>query len=151
MILTTGIRLPSEFVGLLKNLIALGLKLQEQALERYWSREGLEKVAAHSGQIWKLLDAEMSGPEDVYVPSRPRRCILESAGRILRSQAERKRVFELLMPLFNGKAKDAAKELYEELKEGGNQEKFGWLLNIAEQVAEFYGEHERLPRDFFEL
>lgn len=151
MILTTGIRLPSEFVGPLKNLVALGLKLQERALERYWSREGLEKVAAHPGQIWKLLDAEMSRPAEIYVPSRPWRCVLESAGRILRSQAERKRIFELLMPLFNGKVKDAAKELYEKLKEEGSQEKFGYLFNVAEQVAEFYAGHERLPQDFFEL
>lgn len=151
MILTTGLRLPDEFVGPVKNLTALGLKLQEQALERYWSREGLQRVAAHSGQMWKLLDAEMPRSEEAYIPSRPRRCILESAGRILRSQAERKRIFELLMPLFNGRAKDAAKELYEELKEEGDQEKYGYLLNVAEQVAEFYSEHERLPRDFFEL
>lgn len=151
MILTTSIRLPDEFVRPVKNLTALGMKLQEQALGHYWSLEGLEKVAAHSGQIWKLLDTEMSRPEDVYIPSRPWRCILESAGRILRSQAERKRIFEHLVPLFTGGARSAAEKLYEEFKAEGNQEKFGYLLNVAEQLAGFYVEHERLPQDFFEF
>ncbi|SHJ44805.1 RNA-guided endonuclease InsQ/TnpB family protein [Desulfofundulus thermosubterraneus] len=151
MILTTSVRLPNEFVGPVKTLVALGLKLQEQALRHYWSLEGLEKVAAHSGQIWKLLDAEMSRPEDVYIPSRPWRCILESAGRILRSQAERKRIFEHLLPFFAGGAKNAARKLYEEFKAEGNPEKFGYLLNVAEQLAEFYAGHERLPQNFFEF
>lgn len=151
MILTAGIGLPNEFVGPARNLAALGLKLQEQALEKYWSPEGLEKVAAHSGRIWKLLDTEFSRPQEVYIPSRPRRCILESAGRILRSQAERKRIFERLLPLFSGGANGAAKKLYEEFKAEGNPEKFGYLLNVAEQLAEFYAEHERPPRDFFEF
>jgi hypothetical protein len=134
-----------------KTLTALGLKLQEHALGHYWSLEGLEKVAAHSGQIWKLFDTEMSRPEDVYIPSRPWRCILESAGRILRSQVERKRIFEHLLPLFGGEAKNAARKLYEEFKAEGNPEKFGYLLNVAEQLAEFYAEYERLPQDFFEF
>ena len=151
MILTTSIRLPDEFVGPVKNLTALGMKLQEQALGHYWSPEGLERVAAHSGQVWKLLDTEMSRPESVYIPSRPWRCILESAGRVLRSQAERKHIFEHLIPLFTGGAKDTARKLYEELKSEGSQEKFGYLLNVAEQLAEFYVEHERLPQNFFEF
>lgn len=151
MILTTGVRLPSDFIEPVKNLTALGVKLQEQALENYWSQEGLRKVAAHSGQIWKLLDTELSRPQEVYVPSRPWRCILESAGRILRSQAERKCIFEHLLPLFTSGAKSAAKKLYEEFKAEGNQEKFGYFLNVAEQLAEFYAEHERPPRDFFEF
>ncbi len=151
MILTTGIRLPNEFVGPARNLAALGLKLQEQVLERCWSPEGLEKAAAHSGRIWKLLDGELSRPQDLYVPSRPWRCVLESTGRILRSQAERRRIFERLLPLFSGGANGAARKLCEELKAEGGPEKFGYLLNVAEQMAEFYAEHGRLPRDFFEF
>ncbi len=151
MILTTSMRLPDEFVLPVKNLTALGMRLQKQALEHYWSPEGLEKVAAHSGQVWKLLDTEMPRPEGVYVPSRPWRCILESAGRILRSQAERKRIFEHLLPFFTGGARNAVVRLHKELKAGGSPEKFGYLLNVAEQLAEFYAEHERLPQNFFEF
>lgn len=151
MILTTGLRLPDELVGPLKNLTALGLKLQEQVVEKYWSRDGLEKAAFHQGKVWKLLDTELLRPQDVYIPSRVWRCILESAGRLLRSMAERKRIFELLLPCFSVKAKDAAKELYDKLKEDGEQEKFGYLFNVAEAIGTFYAEHERLPRDFFEL
>ncbi|RDV81214.1 RNA-guided endonuclease InsQ/TnpB family protein [Ammonifex thiophilus] len=151
MILTTSLRLPDELVGPLMNLTALGLKLQEQVLGTYWSPEGLEAVASSSGKAWKLLDTELSRPQDVYIPSRVWRCILESAGRLLRSMAERKRIFELLLPLFNGKARDAAKELYDLLKKDGEGEKFGYLFNVAEAMASFYAEHERLPQDFFEL
>lgn len=151
MILTTNLRLPDELVGPLKNLTDLGLKVQGQVLEKYWSHEGLEAVASSSGKVWKLLDTELSRPQDVYIPSRVWRCILESAGRVLRSIAERKRIFELLLPLFNGKAKDSAKKLFDELKENGEQEKFGYLFNVAETVANFYADHERLPQDFFEL
>jgi len=66
LVLTTGIRLPGEFVGPLTNLVALGLQFKEQVLVRYRSPEGLEKVAAPSGQIWKLLDGEVSRPQDLY-------------------------------------------------------------------------------------
>ncbi|WP_041458830.1 hypothetical protein [Ammonifex degensii] len=117
----------------------------------YWSPEGLEAVVSSPGKAWKLLDTQLSRPQDVYVPSRAWRCILESAGRILRSMAERKRIFEFLLPHFNGKAKDAARELYGLLKKDGEGEKFGYLFNVAEAVANFYAEHERLPKDFFEL
>ncbi|ACX51961.1 transposase IS605 OrfB [Ammonifex degensii KC4] len=151
MILTTGLRLPDELVEPLKNLTALGLKVQEQVLATYWSPEGLEAVASSPGKAWKLLDTQLSRPQDVYIPSRAWRCILESAGRVLRSMAERKRIFELLLPYFNGKAKDAAKELYGLLKKDGKGEKFGYLFNVAEAVANFYAEHERLPKNFFEL
>ncbi|MGO0122928.1 hypothetical protein [Desulfothermobacter acidiphilus] len=116
MILTTSLRLPDKLVGPLMNLTALGLKLQEQVLEKYWSSEGLEAAATSSGKAWKLLDTELSCPQDVYIPSRVWRCILESAGRLLRSMAERKRIFELLLPCFSGQSKDAAREFYELLK-----------------------------------
>lgn len=151
MILTTSLRLPDELVEPLKNLTALGFKAQEQVLEGYWSYEGLEAAASSSGKAWKFLDTELSRPQDVYIPSRVWRSILESVGRILRSMAERKRIFELLLPCFNGKAKDAAKKLYDLLKDDGKQEKFGYLFNVAEAMANFYAEHERLPQDFFEL
>ncbi|RDV82079.1 zinc ribbon domain-containing protein [Ammonifex thiophilus] len=151
MILTTSLRLPDGLVGPLKNLTALGLKVQEQVLGTYWSPGGLEAVASSPGKAWKLLDAELPRPQDVYIPSRVWRSILESAGRLLRSMAERKRIFELFLPYFSGQAKDAARELYELLKEDGEQEKFGYLFNVAEAMASFYAEHERLPQDFFEL
>ncbi|WP_240610881.1 hypothetical protein [Ammonifex thiophilus] len=151
MILTTSLRLPDKLVGPLMNFTALGLKLQEQVLEKYWSCDGLEKAASHRGKIWKLLDTELPRSQDFYIPSRVWRSILESAGRLLCSMAERKRVFELLLPLFNGKARDAAKKLYDLLKEDGEREKLGYLFNVAEAMASFYAEHERLPQDFFEL
>ncbi|RDV82056.1 RNA-guided endonuclease InsQ/TnpB family protein [Ammonifex thiophilus] len=151
MILTTSLRLPDELTGPLKNLTALGLEVQEQVLGTYWSPEGLEAVASSPGKAWKLLDAELSRPQDIYIPSRVWRSILESAGRLLRSMAERKRIFKLLLPCFSGQAKDAAKEIYDLLKKDGEGEKFGYLFNVAEAVAGFYAEHERLPQDFFEL
>lgn len=151
MILTTSIRLPDAFVGPVKNLTALGMKLQEQVLGCCWTHEGLEKAAAHTGQIWKLLDTEFSRPDGLYIPSRSWRCVLESAGRILRSQAERKRAYECLLPFFTGGAKSAAKQLYEELKSAGSPERYGYLLNVAEQLANFYARHDRLPQDFFEF
>lgn len=56
-----------------------------------------------------------------------------------------------MVPFFTGGARNAAEKLYEEFKAEGNPEKFGYLLNVAEQLAEFYVEHERLPQDFFEF
>jgi hypothetical protein len=90
-------------------------------------------------------------------PSRLWRCILEGAGRTLRAQADRKRVFDLLLPLLHdehfAKGHDRLLKLAYRLRAeaGGKQEKIGYLLNLMEQIADFYAKRDRLPANYDEL
>lgn len=152
--LSYPLRLPDELQAQGVELLTFTLPQMHEVVDALWPH--LDKIGQINGRhIWKTLEGWL--PRPVEVPSRVWRCILEGAGRILRAQADRKRVFDLLLPLLkdeyftdgNANLTALAYRLRDEL--GGNREKIGYLLNIIEETANFYAENERLPIDFHEL
>ena len=162
--LSYPVRLPDELQDPARALLEFSLPPMQQVVEELWPR--LEEIGRIKGKhIWKGLEGWLVRPAGIS--SRVWRCMLEGVGRTLRAQADRKRVFDLLLPLLQethfttepspskrgqrkeDKLVEVAYQLRAEL--GDNQEKIGYLLNLIEQIARFYAKHERLPGDYDEL
>jgi hypothetical protein len=146
--------LPDELQAPAMALLTFALAHEQQVVDVLWSR--LDEIDQIKGKhIWKPLEGWLGRPEDV--PSRPWRCILERGGRVLRAQADRKRVFDLLLPLLSDEHLEGgnrvltalAYKLRDELSD--SYEKIGYLLNLVEQTANFYAENGKLPADYDEL
>jgi transposase len=155
--LSDTLRLPGEVQAQAVALLPFAQLQVQCVVEALWP--DLDLVGETDFQAWKAIEPMVEPPDDIYIPSRVWRCVLEAAGRILRQHADRKRIFELLVPvLTEGEAltddeslQTIVWRLVEELKEHGTYEKRGYLLNIAEQISRFYVENDRLPTDYFEL
>ena len=90
----------------ISRLLNLVQPATEQLLERIWSNEYLEKLGSHpnikaykyipSTEIYLLLDDQA-----VYFPSRIKRCIVEAAGEIIRSQYKRKQCLKQFERLYD--------------------------------------------------
>jgi hypothetical protein len=148
------LRLPDELQDAAVALLTFALPHEQQVIDALWSR--LDEIGKIKGKhIWKTLESWLPRPSGI--PSRLWRCILERGGRTLRVQATRKKIFELLLPLlkdehFKKEKADLlalAYRLRDELE--GNRQKIGLLVSIVEQIANFYAEKERLPKDYYEL
>jgi len=152
--LSYPLRLPDEVQAPALALLEVTLPYQQQVLNELWPR--LDEIGQVEGKhIWKALESWLPRPDEV--PSRVWRCVLERAGRTLRAQADRQRIFDLLQPLLqdehlqegNGPLISLVYQLRDEL--GGSREKVGYLLNLVEQIAGFYAENEKLPGDYATL
>ena len=149
--LSYPLHLPDELQAPALDLLAFSLPYEQQVIDALWPC--LDEIGQVGGKhIWKSLEGRLPRPEDT--PSRPWRCILEGGGRVLRAQADRKRIFDLLLPLIQEEdLADAdltglAYRLRNELN--GNGDKIGYLLNVVEQMGNFYAQHDRLPADYYE-
>lgn len=156
--LSYPLRLPDELQAPAVALLTYALPHEQQVVDELWPR--LDEVDQIKGKhIWKTLEGWLPRPEGV--PSRPWRCILERGGRVLRAQANRKRVFDLLLPVLKDEhledgnaAGDAALTVLAYQLRGeldSNREKIGYLVNLIEQIANSYTEHGKLPEDYYEL
>ena len=152
--LSYSLRLPDELQAPAMELLTFSLLHTQRVIDALWPR--LDEIRQINGKhIWKPLEGWLPRPSGI--PSRPWRCILEGGGRMLRTQADRKRIFDLLLSLLedehftdgNANLVALAYQLRHEL--GGNREKIGYLLNIIEQTDNFYAENKRLPTDYYEL
>ena len=94
--LSYDLRLPEELQSPALKLLAFCLPYEQQVVDGLWAY--LDEIGQVEGKhIYKALESRLPRPEGV--PSRPWRCVLEGAGRTLRAQADRKRIFDLLLPL----------------------------------------------------
>jgi hypothetical protein len=99
--LTDTLRLPDSVQAQAGALLSLVQVQTGRVVELLWPY--LDTIGATEHQAWKTLitlaqkgDLPLFSP-GIYIPDRVWRCILESAGRILRQHADRKRVLELLL------------------------------------------------------
>lgn len=151
--LSYPLRLPDELQAPGQALLAFSLPAMQSVVDNLWGQ--LPQIAQIEGKhIWKPLEAQLSRPANV--PSRLWRCILEGAGRTLRAQADRLALFDRLRPLLDDTALDDPNKLLSlayalRAELSGDFEKLGYVVNLLEQVADFYAEHERLPFSYFEL
>jgi IS605 OrfB family transposase len=88
-------KLPQEpqFGQQLEEFRALGTQASQQLLERLWTDDWLETIAASRKKAYVVIgDHQVQltvQDQPIYLPSRIRRGIAEQVGRILRSQARR--------------------------------------------------------------
>ncbi len=151
--LSYPLRLPDELQVPGQALLAFSLPAMQSVVDKLWSH--LPQIAQIKGKhIWKPLEAQLTRPAST--PSRLWRCVVEGAGRTLRAQADRLALFDRLRPLLDDAALDdpnkllsLAYDLRAELS--GDFEKLGYVVNLLEQIADFYAEHERLPLSYFDL
>ena len=94
IVLSHRVKLPKYLNFYLHNLFEKNKALVNFQLGKLWSEEGFQQVS-RSSKAWKSLEPLFQRP--TVIPSRVFRNSLELSGRIVRSQKERKRLFELIL------------------------------------------------------
>ena len=130
-------------------------------------------------QLWPLLDefmAERAGPAWKHVVEligspaphgdRQWRCEAETAGRIMRGQAERKQVFQVIQPILSdgfirpktenrpaGKSRKSIKEAIETLQQtlGDDDTAFVTMQNVVEQACNYFLERGEFPATYEQM
>jgi hypothetical protein len=113
---------------------------------------------------WKQVGKYMGSPH--YHGDRQWRCESEVVGRVLRQHAERKKAFELVLPILSvgfirpktstrpaGKNRPAIKEAITTLQKSLDEDEtsFVALQNVVEQWCNFFFQHECFPSTYEEL
>ncbi len=96
--LSYDVRLPEEVQAEALRLLDTSRAVVNALLARLWSRLD-EFRGERSGPAWKQVVAMTESPDPHG--NRQFRCESETAGRILRAQAERKQVFALIRPILS--------------------------------------------------
>jgi IS605 OrfB family transposase len=96
---TYPLKLPQDhqFQQRIDWLLEFNAQAGEQLLKQLWTEEWLDLLNATSEKAYKVIgDHQVQltrNKQQLYLPSRIRRCIAEQVGRILRSQADRKNCY----------------------------------------------------------
>jgi putative transposase len=114
------------------------------------------------GPAWKQVLALTASPDPHG--SRQFRCEAETAGRILRAQASRKQVFELVLPILSdgfirpqtqdrpaGKHRQTMKEAIlalEQTRGAEDETQFVTMLNVVEQACNYFLAHGAFPSTY---
>ena len=93
MIVSYELTLPQNIYPKLDRLFSIFKWETRRALKALWSEEFL-KLLEDEGPAVGILKRHVDRPS--HLPSRFFRCILEMTGEVLRSQIERKRIYEYL-------------------------------------------------------
>jgi putative transposase len=161
--LTYDVRLPDEAQADALRLLEVSRQVVNQALDILWPHldEFGERTA---GPAWKHVGQYIGSPQPHG--DRQWRCESEVVGRLLRGQAERKKVFEVVAPILSdgfigpktekrpaGKNRPAIKEAVTRLQKSLEDEEtsFVALQNVIEQACNFFCQHDRFPSTYDEL
>ena len=160
--LTHTFRLPDELQNEALRLLAASRQTTNLVIEGLWDR--LDEFKGGENQAWKQVTGMMAPPH--AHGCRQWRCEAETAGRILRSQASRKAVFEQIQPVLadglifpsdgKRKARKNRQEMVARLDQlradlSDDAEKKAVMLNLAEQACNFYIENGHFPHNYFEM
>ena len=161
--LTYDVRLPDEAQADALRLLDASKAVVNAALAILWpylDEFGSERI----GPAWKQVGKYMGPPQ--YHGNRQWRCESEVVGRVLRAQAERKKAFELVLPLLSdgfirpktekrpaGKNRPAIKEAIATLQKSLEEDEtsFVALQNVIEQACNFFFRADRFPTSYEEL
>ena len=161
--LTYDVRLPDEAQADALRLLDASKAVVNAALAILWpylDEFGSERI----GPAWKQVGKYMGSPK--YHGDRQWRCESEVVGRVLRAQAERKKAFELVLPLLSdgfirpktekrpaGKNRPAIKEAIATLQKSLEEDEtsFVALQNVIEQACNFFFRADRFPTSYEEL
>jgi putative transposase len=155
--LSYDLRLPDEAQADALRLLEASRVVVNAALVQLWPSLD-DFMAEHAGPAWKQV-GECIGSPDPH-GDRQWRCESETAGRIMRGQAERKQVFQLIQPILSdgfirprmeqrpaGKNRPAIKEAIEGLQKGlaDDETAFVTMQNVVEQACNYFLEHGEFP------
>ncbi len=161
--LTYDVRLPDEAQADALRLLDESRAIVNQALTLLWpflDEFGTDRV----GPAWKQVGKYMGSPQ--YHGDRQWRCESEVVGRLLRQQAERKKAFELVVPILSdgfirpktekreaSKNRPAIKEAITTLQKSLEEDEtsFVALQNVVEQSCNYFFQHDRFPTTYEEL
>jgi putative transposase len=161
--LNYAIRLPDEAQGDALRLLETSRRVINAALIALWPYLD-DFMDEHPGPAWKQVGSLIDSPEPHG--DRQWRCESETAGRIMRAQAERKQVFLLIQPILSegfirpkeekraaGKNRKQIKEAVTALQKAVEDEEasFVTLQNVVEQCCNFFLREGRFPASYEEL
>jgi putative transposase len=161
--LTYDVRLPDEAQADALRLLDASREVVNQALTLLWphlDEFGTDRV----GPAWKHVGKYIGSP--LPHGDRQWRCESEVVGRLLRQQAERKKAFELVLPILSdgfirpktekrpaGKNRPAIKEAITTLQKSLEEDEtsFVTLQNVVEQARNYFFQHDRFPSTYEEM
>ncbi len=144
---TYDLRLPDEAQADALRLLDASREVVNETLVLLWP--SLDAFASQQcGPAWKQVGQHTGSPQPHG--DRQWRCESETAGRILRAQAQRKKVYALIAPVLSRAAiKEAVLALQSSLDE--DETSFVELQNVIEQACNYWFKHERFPATYEEL
>jgi putative transposase len=161
--LTYDVRLPDEAQADALRLLDASREVVNIALTLLWP--SLDEFGSErAGPAWKQVGKYMGSPK--YHGDRQWRCESEVVGRLLRQQAERKKAFDLVLPILSegfirpktekrpaDKNRPAIKEAITALQKSLEEDEtsFVALQNVIEQACNFFFQQERFPTSYEEL
>ncbi len=161
--LSYDIRLPDEAQADALRLLDASRAVVNALLVDLWPRLD-EFRGERSGPAWKQVVA-MTGSPDPH-GDRQFRCEAETAGRILRAQAERKQVFELIQPILSdgfirpkrdarpaGKNRKTIKEAIEAFQKTleDDDTAFVTIHNVVEQACNYFLGQGEFPTTYEQM
>jgi putative transposase len=161
--LSYDIRLPDEAQADALRLLDASRFVVNEALVQLWPFLD-EFKAEHAGSAWKQVGEFIGSPEPHG--DRQWRCESETAGRIMRAQAERKQVFDLIQPILSdgfirpktekrpeGKNRQTIKEATLALQKTleDNDTAFVTMHNVVEQACNYFLEHGEFPTSYEQM
>jgi len=161
--LSYDLRLPDEAQAAALQLLDASRAVVNAALGKLWPFLD-EFMAVRSGPAWKHV-VELIGSPDPH-GDRQWRCEAETAGRIMRGQAERKQVFQSIQPILSdgfvrpktekrpaGKNRPAIKEAIKTLQKtlADDDAAFVTMQNVVEQACNYFLEHGEFPTTYEQM
>jgi putative transposase len=161
--LTYDVRLPDEAQADALRLLDASRAVVNAALAILWPY--LDEFGGSSASpAWKQVGKYMGSPQ--YHGDRQWRCESEVVGRVLRAQAQRKKAFELVLPILSsgflrpktekrpsGKNRPAIKAAITTLQKSLEEDEtsFVALQNVVEQCCNYFFAHDCFPATYEEL
>lgn len=157
------VRLPDEAQADALRLLDASRAVVIALLMALWPRLD-EFLGEQRGPAWKRVVTMTPSPDQHG--DRQFRCESETAGRILRAQAERRQVFELIRPILSdgfirpktekrpaGKNRQSIKEAIEALQKmlGEDDTTFVTMQNVVEQCYNYFLEQGVFPETYEEM
>ncbi len=161
--LSYDLRLPDEAQADALQLLDASRSVVNAALVQLWPLLD-EFMTERAGPAWKHVAALIGSPDPHG--DRQWRCEAETAGRIMRGQAERKQVFQLIQPILSdgfirpkdekrpaGKNRQTIKEAIEALQKqlSDDDTAFVTMQNVVEQACNYFLEHGEFPTTYEQM
>ena len=152
--LALPIRLPFEEKERHARLDTLTKSVANTLIERYWTPEHLTGVADYSYQAWKYFDeGEAFADVDLYLPSRYKRCVMQTVGETLRSHADKREAFQSIQGVLPDHKirRIHTRRIKEQLWNAEEYIKSGYVDLLIGQLNSYYDKHGRFPESYFEM
>ncbi len=158
--LSYDLRLPDEVQGDALRLLDASRAVVNETLRQLWPCLD-EFMGDHAGPAWKQVGKLLGSPQPHG--DRQWRCESETAGRILRAQAQRKQLFQLIQPILSdgfirpktekrpaGKNRKSIKEAIETLQKTleDDDTAFVTMQNVVEQCCNYFLDQGAFPETY---